>query len=120
MGLGSKRTPAVKRATPAPHTSPKTETSAFFIRAYAEERGWDVTIPELAKHIGRSVYHVNNVLRAKDWLDRIRKVAEPDYHAAIQYLPVGEPAGILCEPIYDRDAERQAVSSLAIDRKFQE
>ena len=56
--------------------SPKSEALAFRIWQYAAPREWNVTLAEIADHLGESLSRVRGVVVAKGWFVRIRAMSE--------------------------------------------
>lgn len=52
--------------------TPKSEALAFRIWQYAAPREWNVTLAEIADHLGESVYRVSTTMRWRGWLSRVR------------------------------------------------
>ena len=50
----------------------KSEALAFRIWQYAAPREWNVTLAEIADHLGESWHRVRNVVTLKRWNNRIR------------------------------------------------
>lgn len=52
--------------------TPKTAALAYRIWAYANPRGWDCTMAEVADHIGVSPQTVGRIAQVKHWSSRFR------------------------------------------------
>lgn len=52
--------------------TPKTAALAYQIWAYANPRGWDCTVREVADHLGISAQTVGIVAQHRDWTGRFR------------------------------------------------
>lgn len=55
--------------------TPRSETLAYFIRAYAHPRGWDCAVGEIAEALDESWHRVNAVCVHKGWNRRLRTVS---------------------------------------------
>jgi hypothetical protein len=58
--------------------SPKSEALAFRIWAYAEPKGWDVLLADVASDLNVSIAQVRWVVTAKRWNSRFRGLKSPD------------------------------------------
>lgn len=52
--------------------TPRSEALAYRIWAYAEPKGWDVSILELSIALDEHHGHIGRVCSAKDWTHRFR------------------------------------------------
>jgi uncharacterized membrane protein len=52
--------------------SPKSEALAFRIWQYATPREWNVTVTEIADHLGEDWRRVGAMMRWRGWLTRVR------------------------------------------------
>jgi hypothetical protein len=52
--------------------SVKSEALAFLIWQYATPREWNVTLAEIADHLGESAYRVSTTMRWRGWISRVR------------------------------------------------
>lgn len=52
--------------------SPRTEALAYRIWCYADPRGWDVTLHDVAEAVGCNYHTALNICRYKGWLGRTR------------------------------------------------
>lgn len=53
--------------------TPRDMALAYRIWAYADPRGWNVTIPELADEMGVSHQKMTGLLHVRGWLGRVRR-----------------------------------------------
>ena len=53
--------------------SAKTQAVLYRIWAFAEPRGWDCTVTEIAEHLNMSASHIGSILKCKaEWRNRLR------------------------------------------------
>ena len=84
--------------------SPKSEALAFRIWAYAEPKGWDVLLADVASDLNVDVVRVRWVVGAKQWSGRFRGLS--------RFAPEIGPSRLRSYDSYDGGSYRQAFEEL--------
>ncbi len=99
--------------------SPRAAALAYRIWGYANPRGWDVTIREIASALGERAHRVQRILQNQKWLGRVRteNARIIDNRTNRHWA---ELDGILAIPLFDPTEEREAVSVFSTDKEGEE
>lgn len=74
--------------------SPKAEAAAYRIWCYAEPRGWNVSVTEIAEALDESPKRVGSICNHRGWLSRMRRDTPGRAQRQHEFLRARAPVAI--------------------------